>query len=101
MGTAPDDKKIERILNNGNYEPGNCCWATHEEQMQNTRSTVPIVLDGVTMSVSKACRLLGLKKCNFDTHYKRKYNRNKEFAQKCFEETRTALSKRSGHRIPW
>ncbi len=48
-----DDLTIERIDNNGNYEPKNCRWASRLEQNHNKRNNVQVQVGGETKCVTE------------------------------------------------
>lgn len=61
MGERPRGLTLERIDNDGNYEPDNCRWATRLEQGQNTRTNRRVVLNGETLSLSELSRRVGIR----------------------------------------
>lgn len=70
MGECPDGLTIERIDNNVGYEPGNCKWATWDEQRQNkTKGTHckyghPFFFDASQgRNICKTCRSSARKRC--------------------------------------
>lgn len=59
MGKRPEGLTLDRIETNGNYELGNCRWATVLEQANNRRITPMVTYQGRTQSIANWARELG------------------------------------------
>jgi hypothetical protein len=63
VGYAPSPKhSLDRISNDGNYEPENVRWATNSEQVKNSRKARLITFDGRTMNIGDWSKETGINR---------------------------------------
>lgn len=61
MGLKPSpEMTINRKNNGGNYEPGNCEWASESQQQNNRRNNRKIEFNGRTLTTAQWARELGM-----------------------------------------
>ena len=60
MKEKPEGKTLDRKNTNGNYEPSNCRWATHKEQIRNRRCTKKITYEGNTKPIAEWAEITGI-----------------------------------------
>jgi len=64
MGQPPSDShQIDRINNDGDYEPCNCRWVTQAENKQDKRNTVRVCVNGSVYRIPELAAEYGVKEC--------------------------------------
>lgn len=62
MGERPSGKTLDRWPDlAGDYEPGNCRWATKQEQQRNTTANVHVTFNGETLTQAEWAQRQGIK----------------------------------------
>lgn len=62
MGERPIGSTLERINNDGDYEPGNCRWVTRKDQMRNRCNTPFVTYEGKRIAVVALAERLGISR---------------------------------------
>lgn len=62
---------LDRINNDGDYEPDNCRWIPHKNNCNNRNNTIKQEINGEILTITEIAEKYNLPRCTVETRYKR------------------------------